>query len=432
MTKFNIILPLAALELAIWCTPGTIAIRYLLGLIILIATINLSIATQYLKQHRIIFIFAIYVALHSIFIASDPTSAMRTAWGEWGIAIIYSLVGYAAAQALPLQERLKSIFIFGVSLSAPSVILLIQYISATTQPSLGFIGMFTSHGDIAYSSLASLPFLTYAYSKSGSQRIRYSAIVISAIELAALFISQSRGGMAFAILAVFATLLFVNQRDLKHISIANRKHIFASISVFILVLLGISFSPRFAGTLERMSASFLDDPINMVCNGAEHYKDHNASHESITGINSDGGRIIVARASIALLTEEPLGSGASKSAYWIQINNHCTPKIGIVNAHNGWLNTALSIGLPGAVVLLAIYLYFGIPKLRSRAKALSTQQSEIHALLSAIVVLWGIRNIVDSAQQDHMLEMQFFIFSFLLAIGSKEIIAHPSSDRNIC
>ena len=80
------------------------------------------------------------------------------------------------------------------------------------------------------------------------------------------------------------------------------------------------------------------------------------------------------------------------------------------HTHNGWLDTALSLGWIGAVLYLAVLGYFlrmGIARLRQTAPL-----NEWVLVLIALSLYWILRGFTDSIFRDHMLEMQGFMLFY--------------------
>jgi O-antigen ligase len=83
------------------------------------------------------------------------------------------------------------------------------------------------------------------------------------------------------------------------------------------------------------------------------------------------------------------------------------------HTHNAWIDTALAIGIPGAILLLLVmlnYAFYGYQ--------LNQQQKAINPFAFALLIsacVWILRGALDSTLRDQMLEMQAFTLAFLLA-----------------
>jgi O-antigen ligase len=126
---------------------------------------------------------------------------------------------------------------------------------------------------------------------------------------------------------------------------------------------------------------------------------------------------MVARSGLQLMLEHPMGIDGSKKAYQIAINQFCgkVPVIVLSHTHNGWIDTALAIGIPGALLLLIVIINYGVQGFR-----LSRRSQPFNAMglaLFASAFIWILRALLDSTLRDQMLEMQAFIFPFLLVLA---------------
>jgi O-antigen ligase len=126
---------------------------------------------------------------------------------------------------------------------------------------------------------------------------------------------------------------------------------------------------------------------------------------------------MVARSGFHLIPEHPMGINGSKQAYQIAISQFCgkAPVIAISHTHNGWIDTALAIGIPGVLLLLIVIINYGVQGFR-----LSKGSEPFNAIglaLFASAFIWILRALLDSTLRDQMLEMQAFVFPFLLALA---------------
>jgi hypothetical protein len=184
---------------------------------------------------------------------------------------------------------------------------------------------------------------------------------------------------------------------------------------------------RWGGSITRAIAGLQGDANAVFCNGVEILrKDYQSKGIPITsqieselkGIkDGDGARVMVARSGFQLMFEYPMGINGSKQAYQIAINQFCgkAPVIVISHAHNGWIDTALAIGIPGALLLLVVIINYAAQGFR-----LSNGSEPFNAMglaLFASAFIWTLRALLDSTLRDQMLEMQAFIFPFLLALA---------------
>jgi O-antigen ligase len=116
-----------------------------------------------------------------------------------------------------------------------------------------------------------------------------------------------------------------------------------------------------------------------------------------------------------------MGMSGSKDAYAAAIRTKCIePKISMDHTHNGWIDTALSIGIPGVLIYAALMMVFIIFSFKLTKDKNQHIRAWATALLS-LSILWTLRAIFDSVQRDQMLEIQSFFLPLAMAciIGLK-------------
>jgi hypothetical protein len=242
-------------------------------------------------------------------------------------------------------------------------------------------------------------------------------------------IAQSRGGVIFSITGIVftaATYLIVAQKKSCFGVKSLVTLIAAIICVGFLVKIGISVDPtRWGGAFSRALVGFQGDPKVIYCNGIDSLRSAlqadgiDFTPQVEAGIKSvedgDGARVMVARLGLRMALENPMGINGSKQAYQIAITRFCEkpPAIVLSHTHNAWIDTSLAIGIPGAFLLLLIMLNYVWQGFQ-----IIWQSKQINPFALALFVsasIWILRGIFDSTLRDQMLEIQAFIFAFLLA-----------------
>jgi hypothetical protein len=148
-------------------------------------------------------------------------------------------------------------------------------------------------------------------------------------------------------------------------------------------------------------------------------------------VDGEGTRVMVARAGLQLIPEYPFGINGSRQAYQTAIQELCgsPPAIFVSHAHNAWIDTSLAIGIPGAILLLLVmlnYVYCGLKIVR--------KNNGVNAFALALVItagIWIVRGLIDSTLRDQMLEMQAFIFAFLLLMAIQSKVAPHPTNKNV-
>lgn len=123
-------------------------------------------------------------------------------------------------------------------------------------------------------------------------------------------------------------------------------------------------------------------------------------------------RIAWARVGQKLIKDYPLGVGVSKDVFKELVEKEYGPTRA-AHAHNGYLDFALAVGLPGLLlwlVFLALLLKAGFDSLRLG------DMSSVALIL--LVVAFGFRSGLDTTMRDHILEeFLFFVGLFLAALN---------------
>ena len=327
------------------------------------------------------------------------------------------------------------LLLFGILFSIPLYIHLILVIikSASDQAiPWGYTGINEIHGDLGYTALQSIIFLfTYLLYSAKNLWMRAISIFLITISISSPILAVSRGGILFALISIIIiSLLYFLSETKNKITPKNKTIIFLTIFIFSLGAYQtsqLSNSSKWSGILAKISMGFKGNPQEVFCKGISSLQDELESKgiamspsvqkglDSV--VDGDGARIMVARLGASLITDFPMGIDQSKQAYQLAISKQCNgaPAILISHTHNAWIDTALAIGMPGAILLLAIMLSY----MRSGLSALKTNvppSASYGMALLATSCLWTLRGFLDSVQRDQMLEMQAFVIALLLGI----------------
>ena len=296
-------------------------------------------------------------------------------------------------------------------------------------------GINITHGDLGYTALHATIFLSVFFlyqAKNYYEKALALFLLFSCI--ASPLIAGTRGGTAF----VLISLIFVSLVNLaiKFNDKITLKRQFLGLLAILLVLvavvtIGSAADPgRWNGVISRLEMGLKGDALKINCEGVGVLqKTLENEGQVITpeisrilqSINEgDGARVMTARAALLLSVANPMGINQSKKAYQIAISKICNPAIHLSHAHNGWIDTALAIGIPGAILYFLVLLNFARLGLRS------IQFDEINrpyaVALFTMSTIWIIRAFIDSTQRDHILEMQVFTIAFLYGF----IVSHKN------
>lgn len=418
----------------LWNIPHTIAARYACEGLLLILAISFSLVWKpILSKSKLVIIFICYLLIQLLFFSTDLKSGLSGFKSEWMHFILFSIAGAGAGLISSRSKSKNTLLYLGIAFAVPLLI----HLSLSAVKGLGigaipwrYTGINEIHGDLGYTALqASILLSTFllCVAKARWQYLLGLVLLLSCI--ASPLIAQSRGGVIFAIvgIAFTTTAYFVMAQKKNSIGIKSLLTlIIAIMCVGFLVKIGISVDPiRWGGAVSRALVGFHGDPNALYCDGIDSLRDSlKAEGIDITskieaGIKSvedgDGARVMAARSGLRMALENPMGINGSKQAYQTAITNFCgkPPEIFISHTHNAWIDTSLAIGIPGAFLLLLVMLNYGW-----RGLQMIRQSEQINPFALALFVsasVWILRGILDSTLRDQMLEMQAFIFAFLLA-----------------
>lgn len=427
----NIILFLACSLFALWNIPHTISIRYTIAVILFLSLIthkqNLS---QFLKNNVATFLIFLYLIFNLLSNTSDTERAFGFYRHIWLNSILFMILGYLVGEYIKFFNSKQILFYFGVAFSIPIYIHLTvffwKWITLGSFP-IGYPGISITHGDMAYASIPALIFL-YCYKEVLTQRKYeiYVYLLIGILPMSLLF-TASRGGLIFFIITYLLLYLFGSYRT-RNILNLNR------ISFFALILAlsaGIFFignkyqHERWSSVITKAKIGFLlENPVELICKKLKPIDalpvgvmNPFGSEESLNSNVADGdlARVLVLRAGITMLEKNFWGVDGSKESYVKAIKRNC-PNVGdIVNsAHNGWVNMALAIGLPGAILYLLFFIYYFWRGLK--VNSLSEDSRVFKLALIVMSLIWPLRALLDATMQDQMLQMQSFLLPLIWTI----------------
>jgi hypothetical protein len=432
----NTLFVLTFILISLWNIPHTIAGRYaceaLLLIIIIACKPNWGI---FYKANKYLVAFTLYILIHWLFFSTNHRIAFDNFRAEWMHFILFSVIGGGLGLIIGKNYNVRYMLVYlGVAFSIPLFIhLFLFFLKIYEQKVLfsGFVGISETHGPLAYASLqASILFFTYLIYQTRNNLEKALIGLLILICLISPLVASSRGGIGFVIL----TLIFIYTLHcfLKPgPSITPQKKVIGIISVLLISLVtylsAAKLDPqRWNGGISRIADGLRENPINVFCTGKS-FTSNNLEKNSIdldkdqsVGIelafDGDVSRVLVGRAGIILAAKNPLGFDGSKNGYQLAIFSECgkVPALTISNAHNGWIDTSLALGIPGALLLLIVFLRYA--KVGWTEGHNDSEVTPFAIALFASTSLWLLRGLVDSTLRDQMLEIQAFIFALLLGL----------------
>jgi uncharacterized protein with PQ loop repeat len=431
----------------LWTIPHTIAARYVCEALLLILLFSSRLEwSLFLHKSKLIVLFLTYLLIQLFFFSTDLNAGFKGFKSEWMHFIVFSVIGAGIGLYFAKQKTSHFLVYLGLAfLLVPLVHLVLSFLKFFEAGAIpwGYWGINDHHADLGYKTLLASIFLsTYLFFETKKKLLTWACVLLLVACIASPLIAQSRGGVIFVLLSLlFVFLIFIfiapSRRSfrLKDFFILTMGLVF----VGLIIKSGVSADPnRWGGMISRALVGFHGDPNLVYCNGIDNLR--NALHQegiAITpqieaGIKSvedgDGARVMAARSGLLMALENPMGINGSKQAYQTAITQFCQkpPAIFIPHTHNGWIDTALAIGILGALLLLLIMLNYatqGFRMIKSEGRA-----NPFAIALFVSAVIWILRGILDSTLRDHMLEMQAFTFALLLVLA---ILFHKKHVSNL-
>lgn len=421
----------------------TIAARYLLaGLLLIIVVISNPNWKEFFRENKILLIFFAYLIIHLIFFSTDFKFALDNFRAGWMKSILFSLIGAGAGLLISKDHPRKLMLCLGLAFSVP----LLMHLAFSLHEGLQrgaipwtYWGINTTHGDLGYAALHATIFFSvfFLYQAKNYYEKTLVLFLLSAC-IASPLIAGTRGGTAF-VLIVLVFVSLVNLAVKFHDKITLKRQclgLLAILAVLIAVVsIGSATDPgRWTGVVARLEMGLKGDPIKINCEGIGALRKILEDEGQVItpeisrilqSINEgDGARVMAARAALLLSAANPMGINQSKRAYQLALSKVCNPAILLAHSHVGWIDTALSIGIPGAILYFLVLLNFARLGLRS------IQSDEINrpyaVALFTMSTIWIIRAFIDSTQRDHLLEMQMFTIAFLYGF----IVSHKNQVKS--
>lgn len=406
--------------------------------------------------------------------AGQPEVALVNLKGQWGLSIAAWAVGFTGVMLLGrLDARLwdlvyASAFLVGLHLlltlvawsglfgvmttsdmpwSAMGKAVLSTFQGDTPggwhwQPfPWGFRGFDPMHGNLGYTASQAIALLVACFFLvQGSGRSEATRV---AMGVAACFFSivvaNSRGAVLFSLaVLVIAAVLYMwrlrqplvpatGGRALKQAARPARwSLLILGLALVAVLAQSLYKDSRWHSMLDKARAGFLlDDPVAFLCEGLSPQartslqarlgiRDEAYLASVIDGLNGDGGRVILMRAGVQLLGQQPLGLDGSRHSYKKIMEEKCghRPAFEFAHAHQAWIDTSLALGWGGALLYAGVLVFFAL----TGWQALRQENQRPWAFaLFLLSTFWILRGFADSVYREHYLQMQALLLGYLYA-----------------
>jgi O-antigen ligase len=414
----------------LWNIPHTIAARYLFaGLLLVIVVASNPDWKLFFRKNTILLVLFAYLLVHLIFFSIDFHVALDNFRAEWMLLILFSVLGGGTGLLLPKDKSRTLLLFLAIAFSIPLLIHLGLSVHEGFKRGAipwAYWGIAGFHDKMGYTAVHATIFSSVFFLYQAKNRLEKTiALILLFACITSPLIASSRGATAFVfflLVFVFLIHLVINFR----VEAGRRKRVFALLSIMLGLIvvgkIGSEADPaRWTGIITRLELGLHGDPIEVNCGGIDVLRktledEGRAITPEIeqamrTVIEGDSARIMTARAALALSLSHPMGVDQSRDAYKIAMSEICKPAILLSHAHNGWIDTALAIGIPGAILYFLVLLNFsrlGFIHIRTGGVA-----RPYAIALFVTSTFWIIRAFIDSTQRNQMLEMQVFTIALL-------------------
>lgn len=434
----------AALLLAIWPLPGTIAFRHLLLLIG--SFFSLYVIWQFRKtvlknsawHLHVLMLFFIWLVFHYLLFSSNHQEQLQELRGDWLRALLATTIGLAVGLSVSTPEargakQLKIILVAGFSGTVLIFFFRYAYEIYLTGDWLHqdfFMTPYKSKPALVIFGILLVPhayqhiLLSLQDNRAGA-RIYASIAGIFLIVFAFYFANTKNG---FLVLFFSMALLVVHLLRRRRQALKNRLFVFFSI-----VLLSLLFVPVKTHIQSNPAWQMLlaDAKVAVDINEHPYWKNRKIYPvpKNEYGVPVNGStyeRLSWATAGIQLIQEHPMGYGLIHHSFgalaaekWpdFEINNRETRGA----THSGWVDFTLGLGLPG---LLLVVLPLCISFYRSLAR-----HGYWHDYVAWAIPILLVAYTVTEVSSDHFIELLFFLTAMFCGVTAKNSVRNSTSTQ---
>ena len=431
----NLILSLFALLIFVLSIPGTMALRNVLAVFLLISLLFIwyknkkntrSLSEKGFKNIVFILLFiSIYILIHSMYFSHEPSWSLGEFKSHWLYPMLYFIMGILLASISQNKkyfnkETLITFLFYGLFLH-------ILYIDLSALED--FIRsdiIVRRYGGLSV-SVATASYLTNILFALTASEILYRflkkdrVIKVSNIGLAAVFllcilsamIEASRFGIILSILILFiAILLFIKKSEVSR-ALKLAYPIFFISLISIPLIYSLNTDPRW---------SLIGDTIEIVLEGgnSKHWLDPEAGPLRVPSgepVSSGYLRMAWFITGIEYILKDPVGIGYGRNSFGhaIEINENNSNFRG-GHSHGSIIDFTIGTGIVGIIAWM-----FFIFKVFQYASIKYNKSCSYYSILTLLIVSdFFIRSFVDSNMRDHMFQEFMLILGISLALSAYE------------
>ncbi len=310
----------------------------------------------------------------------------------------------------------------------------------------GFRGFDPMHGNLGYTASQTVALLVSCFliaQKEHGVGGTWKAAGGIVLCFFSIVVANSRGAVLYSLLLLLlAAAVYVLHIRRIPMFVANAEsgkrsvHFMFSVlllvfALFLVLAQSLYKDGRWNSMLDKARAGFLlDDPVVFLCQGLSPQAkaglqarlgidDSAYLEEVIRGLNGDGGRVILMRAGLQLMMEQPLGLDGSRHSYKTLMEERCghRPTFEFAHSHQAWIDTSLALGWGGALLFASLLSYFAMVGWQG------LRQDSVRPWAFALFLLstfWILRGFTDSVYREHYLQMQALLLGYLYARVKQE------------
>ena len=424
----KIILPFASLLFCgvlflIWPTAHTIALRKFLlifGMLIgIVLWIRDDVRNEIIKQRWLIILtlLFIWVIFHAGFVSQNGTEAWKEFLGQWlpAYLALFSGIGVAVA-GRTINASVYKMYLLAVLAVQPVLYL---YLSIYKSIQLGHIAtgfMVVNWGadlkpSLTFSSdmlaaLACAKLLESFNSGGKPDNYKYLWIILIVLAMYIAMFTSTLNSMLLIGTCVIIMLVLVGY-GLK--SMRKRISIAFSILIVIMAIFVTSITIKYPSYWEsKVSNTKVALSIDKYQNWTNFYKLGLPSNELGEQLpESFYLHVAYARAGLRAVLENPWGYGVTRHAFERLIQQKY-PDVRIASTHNGYLDLACAVGIPGLLLfVLALIAIFW---------QLSRSRSEFARPAMWMIAMYALHWMLDPLSRDHFFELYLFIIALMMTL----------------
>jgi len=308
---------------------------------------------------------------------------------------------------------------------------------------IGYRGIEPMHGNLGYAACQAIALFGVCFFvawRERDQKKLYFATLAVVLCFLSILVARSRGAVLFGLLVVLATGAVYRFRwkpaPAAHTKVEKSGRLsvrgsMGAIGVLCLLILvayqSVAHDPRWHSMVDKVRLGlFIEKPTSILCDGLPLELDNEIRRglvghgpeyieDVLEGLKGqDGGRLLLMRAGLDLVLENPKGLDGSRQSYQKLMEKKCghVPQLHFAHSHQSWMDLSLALGWVGALLFGCMMFRFMHEGWRyTDNPALVTWATALFLISS----FWIIRGLVDSLYREHYLQMQALLLGYFYA-----------------